>query len=68
MEQLLIKDEVVSEQESENDDLTLNEILHDQKFYHLYIMNFSSVFYGYILISSFKVFAGQFIKDDFFLT
>lgn len=67
-EQLLIKDEVVSEQESENDDLTLNEILHDQKFYHLYIMNFSSVFYGYILISSFKVFAGQFIKDDFFLT
>jgi hypothetical protein len=31
-------------------------------------MNFSSVFYGYLLIGSFKIFGGTYIKDDMYLT
>ena len=31
-------------------------------------MNFCSVFYGYVLITSYKVFGSQFIHDDMFLT
>lgn len=31
-------------------------------------MNFSTVFYGYVIIGSYKVFGSQHIKDDIFLT
>ena len=31
-------------------------------------MNFSSVFYGYILINQYKMFASKYIHDDMFLT
>lgn len=31
-------------------------------------MNFCTIFYGYILLSSYKLFAVDYIRDDFFIT
>ena len=36
--------------EVENEDISFYDLIKDRKFICLYIMNFSSVFYGYILI------------------
>lgn len=56
-------------EEVENDeDLTLAELLTDKRFWLLYFMNFCTVFYGYMLIGSYKVFGGAYIHDDMFLT
>lgn len=54
--------------EVENEDISFYDLIKDRKFICLYIMNFSSVFYGYILIGQYKIFASKHIKDDMFLT
>lgn len=57
-----------SEENSKDSDISLNELVKDKRFWHLYLMNFSSVFYGYLLIGSFKTFGSKYIKDDLYLT
>jgi hypothetical protein len=53
---------------NQDQELSLKEIISDKRFWYLYAMNFCSVFYGYVLITSYKVFGSQFIHDDMFLT
>jgi hypothetical protein len=53
---------------TEDDDMNLYDIIRDKRFWYLYTMNFSSIFYGYVLITSYKVFGSQCIHDDMFLT
>jgi MFS transporter, OFA family, oxalate/formate antiporter len=48
--------------------LTNAEILKSKKFWLLYFMNFCSVFFGYLVLSNFKVFGSQYISDDLSLT
>ena len=49
-------------------ELSLEEITQDRRFWLLYAMNFSTVFYGYLVVSNYKVFGSMFIHDDMFLT
>jgi hypothetical protein len=59
--------EPLLEQEQE-EFMDAKAIFADSKFRHLFVMNFCSVFYGYVLIGSYKVFGSKLIKDDMFLT
>ena len=54
--------------EVENENLSFGECIKDTKFWHLYLMNFCSVFYGYLLISQYKTFGTNYIPDDLYLT
>lgn len=68
-----VKEEVPVENEStqtkrEDADLEVAELLTDQRYWLLYVMNFCTVFYGYVLISSYKMFGSLYINDDMFLT
>ena len=49
-------------------DLSLSDLIKDKRFWLLYVMNFCSIFYGYTLIGSYKVFGEIYIHDDLFLT
>jgi MFS transporter, OFA family, oxalate/formate antiporter len=55
-------------EESCDEDIQLKELVKDKRFWHMYIMNFSSVFYGYLLIGSYKTFGSKYIDDDMYLT
>ena len=57
-----------TEEADEDENLLFGDIIKDTKFWHLYLMNFCSAFYGYILISQYKVFGSQYFKDDMYLT
>ena len=54
--------------EVENENLSFGECVRDTKFWHLYLMNFCSVFYGYLLISQYKTYGTNYIPDDLYLT
>lgn len=54
--------------EDENSDINLKDLLKDKRFWHMYIMNFLSIFYGYLLIGSYKTFGSKYIDDDMYLT
>lgn len=55
-------------QKESDSDIHISDLIKDKRFWHLYIMNFSSVFYGYLLIGSYKIFGGKYIDDDLYLT
>lgn len=48
--------------------MTNAEILKSKEFWLLYFMNFCSVFFGYLVLSNFKVFGSQHISNDLTLT
>lgn len=52
----------------EEPELSLLDLIKDKRFWLLYFMNFCSIFYGYTLIGSYKVFGAIYIRDDLFLT
>lgn len=59
------------ESESAVDDssqMSLKSLCRDKRFLSLYAMNFCTVFYGYLLIGSYKVFGSIYINNDMFLT
>jgi len=55
-------------EQTDQKDLTIKEIFQSKKFWLLYIMNFCTIFYGFFLINSYKVFGAIYIHDDMFLT
>lgn len=57
-----------NQNKSDDQDLQVTELLTDKRYWLLYFMNFCTVFYGYMLIGSYKVFGGLYINDDMFLT
>ena len=63
----LLKVKPVS-REKELVEITLDEISTDRRFWLLYVMNFCTVFYGYLVVSNYKVFGSFYIRDDMFLT
>lgn len=52
----------------QDDDIHIRDLIKDSRFWHMYIMNFMSVFYGYLLIGSYKTFGSKYIDDDMYLT
>ena len=50
------------------DDYFFSLIIYDKRFWYLYIMNFFSIFYGYFIQNSFKVFGQKYIEDDHFIS
>lgn len=46
----------------------MRDLIKDKRYWMLYVMNFCTVFYGYLLINSYKIFGSLYINDDLFLT
>ena len=65
---ILLKPKATTEDSCRDGSCSLKSIVQNPKFGFLYAMNFCSVFYGYIVIGNYKVFASTLIKNDLFLT
>lgn len=63
-----VKASQINKDNQEDEDIHLSQLIKDKRFWHLYLMNFFSVFYGYLLIGSYKVFGSKYIDDDMYLT
>ena len=49
-------------------EISCKEIVTSSRFWLLYALNFCTVFYGYLLLSTYKMFAVMYINDDIFIT